>query len=351
MSASPPGSTGIPGLDAHLLSNASHHRPSSSSSLNRGDVLEIQGPAASGKTQLLYHLVMKCILPHEVFLTHSGDPSSHLSRLIYIGGWEKAAIVMDSDGRWSMRRLQHLLLKRLEYLFPQNREKYEPQLEDLVSESLRRVHIFRPTSMFSLAATLLRLPTYLSERLPDYEMALLVIDSISAFYWVDRYNLEQQQRSSDKKDKEISHPLGHVLMAIQELRLKYGQVTVMTNWGLIPAARSNATQTQEGTQEVHASTSPFYRQHLHPFPAPFELPARILTNAHLYPPISYHITLTPIPIPCIPSRIPTLEDAKEANTEREALLKKREKVGIIRRIEGGHTGTFTYRVLDDEIIG
>lgn len=334
------GSTGLPGLDAHLLSDASHRRPSPSSAINRGDVLEIQGPAASGKTQLLYHLAMKCILPHEISLTFSGDSLSYLSRAIHIGGWGKGVIIMDTDGRWSMKRLKHLLVKRLESLYPHDREKYEPPLENLVSDSFRRVHIFRPTSSLSLAATLMHLPLYLAERMPDYEMALLAVDSISSFYWIDRYNAEQQQRSIDKKDKDITSPLGHILVTIQDLRLKFGQVTVLTNWGILP-------QTQGPSQE--AANSPFYRQHLHPYPAPFELPPRILTNAHLYPPITYHITLPPPLIPPLTPEVLSLEDAKEANIEREALVKGRESIGVLRIVEGGYTAAFTFRILDDEI--
>ena len=93
---------------------------------------------------------------------------------------------------------------------------------------------------------------------------MLVIDSISAFYWPDRYTGEQMRASAVQTDPSVSgataatasvgtanavNPMHHVLTALERVRRALGVVTVMTNWGLNP---------------VPAAQSPFYRQHLFP---------------------------------------------------------------------------------------
>ncbi|KAH8120403.1 hypothetical protein DFH11DRAFT_1559917 [Phellopilus nigrolimitatus] len=347
---SPPGSTGLANLDAHLLSSTPHHA-AATSSLNRGDIIEIQGPAASGKTQLLYHLTMKCILPHDVALVFPGS-AGNCPQKVAIGGWCKGAVIMDTDGRWSVGRLKRLLTRRLEQLLPAALGTFQPSVEELVMDSLQRVHLFRPASSVSLVATLLRLPEYLAERMPSLEIALLAIDSISSFYWADRFNLEQQrQTSADKKDKPS--PLSHILIALQEFRLSYGPVTVLTNWGLAPESR-NTGSARVGASHLSSAgcaLSPFYRQHLHPFPAPFEVPPRVLPNAHLFPPITHHITLPLSAMSTIPAGTASLKEARAMDNKGTAAVNKSETTGIVRTVDGGKTAAFTFYILEDEILG
>ena len=58
-------------------------------------------------------------------------------------------------------------------------------MEDLATQCLESLHIFRPTSSLQLAITLIHLPRYhaTDSRLRDKEIGLLAIDSLSAFYW------------------------------------------------------------------------------------------------------------------------------------------------------------------------
>ncbi|KAL5495189.1 hypothetical protein ACEPAI_652 [Sanghuangporus weigelae] len=331
---SPLGSTGLPGLDVQLLSTTNIHA-SPSSSLNRGDVLEIQGPAASGKTHLVYRLTMQCILPEKVF--HSKE---HIPSEVEIGGWEKSAIVMDTDGRWSAHRLKLLLIRRLEKVLPSGHSELQQLIQDTVAQSLQRLHVFRIRSSASLAATLFHLPLYHSQRMIDEEIGLLSIDSISSFYWIDRYYLEQQrQGSSDRKDS--ANPLGRILMALQEFRLSHGPVIVLTNWGLTPVSKPSDAN-DEGV-----TPTPFYRQHLHPFPAPFEIPSRILPNAHLMPPITHHITLTLPSIDQIPLSATSLQEALELTEQGSVGIRRRNIVGILRTVETGSTATFTVDNLEE----
>ncbi|KAI5124624.1 hypothetical protein M0805_004234 [Coniferiporia weirii] len=347
---SPPGSTGLASLDAHLLFSTPQHA-SPTSALNRGDVIEIQGPAASGKTQLVYHLTMKCVLPQEITLVPV-DGSVHQPYKVDVGGWCKAAAIINTDGRWNIQRLKSFLTRYLDRLLPTSHEEFRPSLQELVAESLQRVHVFCPVSSASLAATLLRLPAYHAECMPSLEIALLAVDSISAFYWLDRYALEQRRQSAIER-KDVPSPLGRVLVALQEFRLSHGPVIVLTNWGLAPLYNDST-----GTNPVVSQTNstgpvqtPFYRQHLHPFPAPFEVPPRILPSAHIFPPITHHITLS----------LPTNRGVPFGTTfSEEAIMMGKQRVaeedgeitGFIRTVvEGSKINKFTFHIHDDELLG
>ncbi|OCB85682.1 hypothetical protein A7U60_g7333 [Sanghuangporus baumii] len=278
---------------------------------------------------------MQCILPEKVFLSKEHTPSE-----VEIGGWEKSAIIVDTDGRWTAHRLKLLLIRRLEKALPSGQPGLQQLIQDTVVQSLQRLHIFRIRSSASLAATLFHLPLYHSQRMTDEEIGLLSIDSISSFYWIDRYYLEQQrQGSSDRKDS--ANPLGRVLMALQEIRLSHGPVIVLTNWGLTPVSKAS------GADNEAATPSPFYRQHLHPFPAPFEIPSRILPNAHLMPPITHHITLTPFSIDRIPLSVTNLQEALELTERGSVGIRRRDIMGILRTVETGSTATFTVDNLEE----
>ncbi|KAH9937145.1 uncharacterized protein B0H18DRAFT_188562 [Fomitopsis serialis] len=255
--AYPIGSTCILALDGHI-SSLDLQRPIS---LSRGDVLEIQGPAASGKSHLLYHLLATCILP-----------SAYSS--VEIRGWECAAVLFDTDGKFSVKRFSHLLLFRLSQILRDAKNTSLPAiedqaLEDMVGQCLSRLHIFRPSSSAHLATTLMHLPDYHSTHpsLRSYEIGLLAIDSLSAFYWNDRFLGEQWRTTSgltapgNAISTEPVSPLRQVIVALQSVRVMRGPLTVLTNWGLNSLGRA---------VDVGEQQYPLYKQHLHPFPSPFD---------------------------------------------------------------------------------
>ncbi|KAK9897196.1 hypothetical protein P389DRAFT_194826 [Cystobasidium minutum MCA 4210] len=263
---SPPGSTFFAPLDA-ILSNYDPHA-TEISTLNRGNVIEIQGPAASGKTQCLQFFAMTTCMPRDwqVSLSVRGSSRPPRPEKIAIGGREKCVAVIDCDGRFDSKRTYHLvhshLVRRVQEHAATIPSLYsaeaEPEaLHEETLQALKRIHLFRPTSSASLAATLLRLPEYCMKNCQS-ELAFLLIDNVSAFYWQDRYQLEQQAKSN-KKHLSRSSPMVHVLQALHEVRKSTGVVTVMTNWAFPAQGDRHPT-----------SSSPFYRQHLNkPYPAPF----------------------------------------------------------------------------------
>lgn len=278
LSADPPGSTMLPALDEFILGHR-EGATSAESSLARGDVIEIQGPAASGKTQLLYHLASCCLLPKEVLVVST---DGHAECVVHLGGWCRSVIVLDCDGRWDTTRLHTILVARLDVLFskaqlPPLPHKSNSTVSSIALESLSRLHLFRPTSSFQLAATLLNLPKYHASQMSNEEIRLLLVDSISSFYWADRWQAEQV----DSKRLHKSNPLVHVLRYLEAFRSSHGPIVVLTNWGLNPLSSTSSV-----------STTPFFKQHLAaPFPAPFENPPRLSSGHSNHLPVKSHITL------------------------------------------------------------
>ncbi|KAI1793884.1 hypothetical protein LXA43DRAFT_998789 [Ganoderma leucocontextum] len=354
------GATLIPALDTHL-SSVNANRTSHQWPLNRGDIIEVQGPAASGKTHFLYHILATCLMP-----SHSQGK--------YLGGWGKAAILFDTDGKFDISRLHELLVSRFTRRLRQEEPHYASlpvELEELATRCLESLHIFRPTSSAQLAVTLIHLPKYhvTNPRLQDTEIGLLAVDSLSAFYWRDRYSLEQTRDAADGSSHAAlpPNPLHHVVKALQAFRSSHRPVILLSNWGLNLFPKPSTSDEPE---------SPFYRQHLHPFPAPFEAhgaaeaisniqssqqprsssvdssrdsPAgRVRRQADTTLPLHYHITLHPSPIDPFPVSYSLAEAVAEEHM-RAALVNKGEIRGLVRTPGRNDVGEFAFWIGEKEI--
>ena len=222
---------------------------STSNPLCRGDVAEIQGPSGSGKSHLVYHLVSTCVLPP-------------VHQTVQLGGWGKVAIVFDCDGTYDLRRFRDLLEFRCtSSLRSENFDEHRigaRTLEQLIDDSLSRLHIFRPDSSIQLAASLLHLPEHVATEpsLRHAEMALLVVDSVSAFYWADRLTAEHLRQAGQHYAPGSLNPFAHVVTALERVKALYAPAIVLTNWALTSAAPLT---------DGAASDLPPYKQHMYPF--------------------------------------------------------------------------------------
>ena len=244
-------------------------------------------------------------------------------------------------------------------------------MEDLATQCLENLHIFRPTSSLQLAITLLHLPRYhaTESRLRDKEIGLLAIDSLSAFYWRDRYTLEQLRDAADGSSQNLPpNQLYYVVKALRAFRTSHRPVMLLNNWGLNAFAKPTASG---------EPASPFYRQHLHPFPAPFERhgaddamadiensqrerrsasvdatsdasTTHSLRSTEATIPLHYHITLHPSPIDPFPASY-TLAEAVNQEHMRAALVNKGEIRGLVRTPGHDDVGEFTFRIGEEEI--
>lgn len=253
--------TQINALDAYCCSTGSN--PSSPHSpLKRGDVIEIQGPPASGKTHLTYHLVATCVLPR-------------LHRSIDLHGWEKAAVVFDTDGSFDIRRFKQVLVGRLQKLISAE------EIPTTTEECLGRLALVRVASTLHLAVSILNSPSYVARLFPSSELGMFVVDSLSTFHWPDRFAAERPaDDTSNNRPPATNNRFRNVVMALRKIRSTLSPVIVLTNWGLTPTSRAAGPPT-------------YYRQHLNPWPDPFSpkdgLDQHIVPNPPAFP-ISYHIT-------------------------------------------------------------
>lgn len=323
--ASPPGNAQIPTLDAYFSSAAT--QPSglpALTSFNRGDVIEIQGPPASGKSHLLYYLLITCIMPQHYQSTN-------------LGGWGKAAILFDTENSFDIRRFNTLLVSRLTRLLSSVFDTTPDIVQSVADKSLTRLHIFRPTSSVHLAASIIHLPKYHTDVLPDAEIGMISIDSVSSFYWVDRFTVEQM-RSAQSNTTYVS-PLQHVLTALQSFRITHGHVTVLNNWGL-----------NHNIGPDSSSTAQFYVQHLHPFPAPFNNPhAASAPDASSSLSLTHHITLSCAAVPQLPREC-TLDEISQLDERRKELVVRGRMIGIVRTPGHPTTGRFTFFIGSNDIL-
>ncbi|XP_035924956.1 DNA repair protein XRCC2 [Halichoerus grypus] len=121
-----------------------------------GDILEFHGPEGTGKTEMLYHLTARCILPKSE------------------GGLEVEVLFIDTDYHFDMLRLVTILEHRL-----------SQSSEEMVKCCLGRLLLVNCSSNTQLLLTLYSLETVVCSR-PS--LCLLILDSLSAFYWIDRVN-------------------------------------------------------------------------------------------------------------------------------------------------------------------
>lgn len=298
-------------------------------------MIEIQGPAATGKTHLLYLFAIKCVLPRVILL--AGPRAEE----VFIGGWEKSAIVMNCDGRWSILRFHTLLLSHLANLLGPHVDALPlgTTLASIAHECLTRVHLFHPTSYISLACTLVSLPSYHATDIPNSEIGLLLIDSMSSFYWSNRAEGERNPRNPT--------PFQYALQSLQSFRISHGPVIVVSNWALNPLPAADGDQKHDPNAYV---TSTFFRQHLgRPYPAPFDDPPRANPNARLFPPVNHHITLTHNSIPPLPNGL-TLSEVLTENKSREEAISAAEITGYVRSTEApDRVCKIKFSILDDSI--
>lgn len=237
-SVSPLGSTLIPALDVHF------DETNPTASCKRGDVIELQGPATSGKTHLLYYLLINCLLPSDK-----------------LNGWGKAAVFFDTYSKFDVQRFSRLLSSRAKRLLPDN----PSAVEAITTKSLGLLHIFRPTNSQQFAATMRNLPVYLATNLPDADLGILAIDSMTSFYWPDRYLLEQTRLGNSSHILARSpNPLNYAFASIRSFAQSYGPLVVLSSWDLNPSVTPQNGQYVDTSTPAVQSDSTRSRQQILP---------------------------------------------------------------------------------------
>lgn len=237
---------------------------------------------------------------------------------IILGGRVKSVVVCDCDGFWDLERLQHLIhtyiLSRVKFTLSEDvgntlpddiEAQISPSIPILCQEALGRLHLFRPPSSLSFLATLISLPKYHSENMPDQELSVLMIDSISAFAWPQPGYAEPISDSgfgfpglNPRSQLPDDVPMQLVLDSIDRLRRGSNLVTFITTWTPLFPVPNRSRRDEEATQ-VGSTTFTYPRQQLlPPYPTPFnevdplslkQATASRQTSSY----ITHHITLQP----------------------------------------------------------
>ena len=301
--ADPPGSTDIPRLDG-LIRKTVFNDGVTCRTIHSKDVIEIQGPSV-GKSHLLMHFIMTCILP-----------VSHLG--ISISGWDKSAILIDLDHTFDVHRFRHLLTNRIRAYIPNGEE----DLDLFVDLLLVKLHIFRPESSFQFAVTAANIPNYHFSSMPKDEIGLVAIDSLSSFYWPDRF-LGEQPRDCHRSGIE------RALNSLEQIRQTHGSVIAYTNWGL-PSARHNSQ-----------NDPPFYLQHVPQLHSPFGGESQV-SDPIL--PITYHMTLRTVSVPKISPETPAVRFMRDRRVCEQVVEVLVRAVGFDEQV-----GSFMFKVTSDEV--
>ena len=163
-----------------------------------GNVVEFSGQEGSGKTEMLLHLIANCILPKSwkdlelngrsvgvVFV--NTDYHFQLLRLVTIiehrilTAIKVSQSVTMSTEKSKVNHLDHNTSQQHNSCYP---EKYS-DYETFIKTCLGHLYIVNCNSSLQMLATILSLENLLSAK---PEVGIFMIDSLSAFYWVDRYN-------------------------------------------------------------------------------------------------------------------------------------------------------------------
>lgn len=146
-----------------------------------GDAIELYGEEGCGKTELLVHFCIQCILPNH---WKSFD----------ISGKEAKVVFIDTDYKFPLWRVVNILENTLRSVYGNQKQKTSQtadeqssfntnEANEFVKSCLERLFLIRCPSSHNLSKTLGSVESLLHEN-PD--ICLLVVDSMSAFYWTDR---------------------------------------------------------------------------------------------------------------------------------------------------------------------
>ncbi|KAG9321878.1 hypothetical protein KVV02_008181 [Mortierella alpina] len=248
--------------------------------LQPGDMVDFLGSSCSGKTLFLYAIVIATILPRTWKHSKSQPP-------LVLAGRSRSVLFIDMDQGFCVHRLKSLLclhivdaLKTSTDLesesdpeqdksppqdsdaesgprptegpavdFDLNSPRMQSKIDTLALQCMRNVHIFRPQDAISALVLLRTMDQYLAQHSAapatshasskKYQsaqpnnppFALLLIDSLSSFYWQEQALMTHRRFMTMLVD------------AIDRLLPRWKLVVVTTSWSLASTSSSDRTTT------------------------------------------------------------------------------------------------------------
>lgn len=197
------GKHALDGLDTNLFGDIPE-------GIQPGNVVEFSGQEGSGKTEMLLHLIANCILPKSW-------------KDLKLNGRSVGVVYVDTDYHFQLLQLvtimEHRILNAIKVtqtgaFLENNRgntvenipgsdsacypEKYS-DYEDFIKSCLGRLFIAHCNSSIELLATVLSLENLLVAK---PEVGVFMIDSLSAFYWLDRCSGGESQSNQEHNHRK-----------------------------------------------------------------------------------------------------------------------------------------------------
>ncbi|KAL8889805.1 MAG: hypothetical protein Q9192_005961, partial [Flavoplaca navasiana] len=169
--------TNVPAIDKilNIFTSAQNHP----NNQHQSPVLELVGSSpCSGKTQLLYHIITRLLLP----LSYNNIP---------LAGKNTAIILLDLRSNFSLLRLRDVISNYIRSCLPQDVPPLEKEsIIALIHDLLHHLHVFRPQSSASFLSTLQSVEKYVLDLQAHISanrtVGAVVISGIDAFIHQDR---------------------------------------------------------------------------------------------------------------------------------------------------------------------
>lgn len=144
------------------------------------DVVEISGGPSSGKTLLLTHFIMKTVLPKSY-------------KNFDVGGHNASVVLLNTDHHFEIFELVSLMeMFLVKCTSSDDKTKLNStEIETLIKDSLQNLIIFKCNSSIELSVAIISLENLL---LHNTNISLILLDSISAYYWQDSLSINKTKR-------------------------------------------------------------------------------------------------------------------------------------------------------------
>ncbi|KAJ8529055.1 hypothetical protein K7X08_035890 [Anisodus acutangulus] len=200
--------------------------------LRAGNVVEIVGPSPSSKTRILIQAAINCILPKEW-------------KGVNYGGLERLVMFVDLDCRFDVLSLSRSLKKRIVRANGNgvghklnkvddspsgSKDAHAEYDKELFSVSMRRFLYIRCYDSFEFLATLKTLQLQLQKEKEAHGTGvyLLMIDSIGAFYWMDRASPSIPPGSTNRRSLSLQSVSDTVVQEIQKILVVHPMLVLTT---------------------------------------------------------------------------------------------------------------------------
>lgn len=206
---------------------------------------------AAGKTHLLYLLTAAAVMPSVAQPRSADDGAAVDSGSPRSRPQTGTAVIVDTDNRFDIERLAEVMSSyyRSHHAAPTTEAPFEEdEFPTEVLHALQHIHILRPQSLASLVATLQDLPSYLLDTSQHHSahrpLTLLAIDSITAFYWPERYAQETASLPTDAENQYQKPPpslYAGLVNAIKAIQAQFLCPVVAMSWSLSASKQSESS--------------------------------------------------------------------------------------------------------------